>query len=109
MSNNTAAKPGDKASVTVAVAVAPQEAFRIFTEQIEVAVPFSASASGTTVTVVRRGWGDIRDDHPARHGLGVPAFIRMMGLWWGDLMTSLRVRAASEGMTMPTLWPPGAA
>jgi hypothetical protein len=25
-----------------------------------------------------------------RHGMGVPEFIRTMGLWWGDLLTSLR-------------------
>ena len=30
------------------------------------------------------------EDHPARHGLVGPAFSRMIGLWWGQLMTSLR-------------------
>lgn len=136
MNNDSAAKPGDQASVTVGIAVAPQQAFRIFTdeidrkrvweppqrlvfswraanfaqrEQTEVEVSFSASALDTTETVVHRGWSDIRADHPARHGLGVPAVIGMMGLWWGDLMTSLRVRAASEGRMMPTHRPPGAA
>jgi uncharacterized protein YndB with AHSA1/START domain len=56
----------------------------------EVEVSFQPSPSGTTVTVVHRGWSKVRPDHPARHGLEVPAFIRMMGMWWGDLMASLR-------------------
>jgi hypothetical protein len=37
-----------------------------------------------------RGWSAIRPDHPARHGLDDAAFSRMIGLWWGDLMTGLR-------------------
>ena len=59
-------------------------------EQTEVEVLFQPTPSGTLVTVAHRGWSRIRPDHPARHGLEVPVFIRMMGLWWGDLMTSLR-------------------
>jgi uncharacterized protein YndB with AHSA1/START domain len=59
-------------------------------EQTEVEVQFAPSRSGTLVTVIHRGWSRIRPDHPARHGLDVAPFIRMMGLWWGDLMTSLR-------------------
>jgi uncharacterized protein YndB with AHSA1/START domain len=69
-------------------------------EKTEVEVTFSPSASGTMVTVKHRGWSRIRADHPARHGLEVPAFIRMMGLWWGDLMTSLRKYAASDARLM---------
>ena len=63
-------------------------------ETTEVDVSFAASPSGTLVTVTHRGWSKIRADHPARHGLDVPAFVRMMGLWWGDLMTSLREHVA---------------
>jgi hypothetical protein len=59
-------------------------------EQTEVEVSFEPRPNGTLVTVTHRGWGGIRADHPARHGLDVVAFIRMMGLWWGDLLTSLR-------------------
>jgi uncharacterized protein YndB with AHSA1/START domain len=59
-------------------------------EKTEVEVLFTPSKSGTQVTVKHRGWSRIRADHPARHGHDVPAFIRMMGLWWGELMTSLR-------------------
>jgi uncharacterized protein YndB with AHSA1/START domain len=66
-------------------------------EQTEVEVLFQPSASGTLVTVEHRGWSQIRPDHPARHQLDVPAFIRMMGLWWADLMTSLREHLADPG------------
>lgn len=66
-------------------------------ERTEVEVLFRASGSGTMVTVVHRGWSGIRADHPARHGLERPAFIRMMGLWWGDQLTALRLRAADPG------------
>ena len=63
-------------------------------EHTEVEVEFRASGSGTTVILTHRGWSAIRPDHPARHGLDVAAFCRMMGLWWGDQMTSLRASAA---------------
>ena len=161
-------RPGDQARVTVSVAVPPAEAFRIFTEEIdlwwrrgrrfrnapgerglirlepgvggrvfesfttdagetvveigrtqvwqppqrlvfewraanfaahettEVEVRFEPSTSGTQVTVVHRGWSALRADHPVRHGLDSPAFVRMMGLWWGDLLTSLRQLAAGQ-------------
>jgi uncharacterized protein YndB with AHSA1/START domain len=59
-------------------------------EKTEVEVKFEATPSGTLVTVKHRGWSRIRPDHPVRHGLEVRAFIRMMGLWWADLMTSMR-------------------
>jgi len=29
-----------------------------------------------------------------RHGEELAAFIRTMGMWWGDLLTALRRRAA---------------
>lgn len=64
-------------------------------ESTQVEVAFEPSPSGTLVTVTHRGWSKIRADHPARHGLEVPAFIRMMGLWWGDLLTSLREQLPS--------------
>lgn len=157
--------PGDQARVTVGVAVPPTEAFRVFTEEVnlwwrrgrrfrnapgdagliaieprlggrlfesfsteageqvvemgqvlawepphrlllqwravnfaphehtEVEVRFEATASGgTRVTLTHRGWAAIRPDHPVRHGQATEAFIRMMGLWWGDLMSTLRLR-----------------
>jgi uncharacterized protein YndB with AHSA1/START domain len=59
-------------------------------EHTEVEVGFSAAARGTLVTVTHRGLAALRPDHPARHGLGNEPFIRMIGLWWGEQMTSLR-------------------
>jgi hypothetical protein len=61
-------------------------------ESTEVEVRFEPVDTGTRVTVQHRGWSAIRPGHPARHGLDGAAFSRMMGLWWGDLMTSFRER-----------------
>jgi uncharacterized protein YndB with AHSA1/START domain len=66
-------------------------------EKTEVEVLFRPVGKGTQVTVVHRGWSALRADHPARHGLAAAAFCRMIGLWWGDQMTSLRRRAADRG------------
>jgi uncharacterized protein YndB with AHSA1/START domain len=165
---STSAAPGDQATVTVFVSAAPDVAFRIFTEEIdlwwrhglqyrvagkrrgilclephvggrlfesfdtdsgtrvvetgrvtsweppsrlvfewravnfapaektEVEVLFEPSRNGTLVTVKHRGWSAIRPDHPARHGLDVPAFVRMMGMWWSGLLTSLREHAGGR-------------
>jgi uncharacterized protein YndB with AHSA1/START domain len=65
-------------------------------EATEVEVCFEPSQTGTRVTVTHRGWTRIRADHPARHGLEVAAFLQMMGLWWGELLTSLRMHAIGE-------------
>jgi uncharacterized protein YndB with AHSA1/START domain len=65
-------------------------------EKTEVEVVFEPSGGATNVTVTHRGWTGIRADHPARHGQPVPAFIRMMGMWWGDLLTSLREKAETR-------------
>jgi uncharacterized protein YndB with AHSA1/START domain len=65
-------------------------------ELTEVEVRFEPASRGTLVTVTHRGWSQIRPDHPARHGLAVAAFLRMIGLWWGDLMSSLREYASDE-------------
>ena len=65
-------------------------------EKTEVEVSFDPSASGTLVTLTHRGWSRIRPDHPARHAKEVPEFVRMIGLWWGDLMTSLREHAEAR-------------
>jgi uncharacterized protein YndB with AHSA1/START domain len=59
-------------------------------EHTQVEVLFTAIGTGTTVTVIHRGWAAIRPDHPVKHGLGSTEFIRMMGLWWGDQMSSFR-------------------
>jgi uncharacterized protein YndB with AHSA1/START domain len=63
-------------------------------ESTRVSVRFEPSRSGTLVTVRHSGWSALRDDHPVRHGLRGADFSRMIGLWWGELMTSLREHAA---------------
>ena len=60
-------------------------------ESTDVEVVFAPSASGTVVTVTHRGWAALRADHPARHGQQGQAFSRMIGMWWGDQMQSLRL------------------
>jgi len=65
-------------------------------EKTFVEVTFQPSGEGTLVTVRHRGWSALRDDHPARHGLVGPAFSRMIGMWWADLMTSLREHVAGK-------------
>jgi len=168
MTAPTQPRPGDQARATVMVAVPSEEAFRIFTEEIDqwwqrglkyrvaggnrgfihlepklggrlyesfetggrtrvfetgtitawepparlafewrganfapgekthVEVQFAPSASGTLVTVTHRGWASLRPDHPVRHGQDVAPFIRMMALWWGELLTALREHAAGR-------------
>lgn len=67
-------------------------------ERTEVEVTFAPTArGGTLVTVVHRGWSALRADHPVRHGQDVPAFIRSMGMWWGDLLTTLRLHTRGAG------------
>ena len=45
------------------------------------------------MSVTHRGWSSLRPDHPARHGHEGADFYRMIGLWWGDQMSSLREHA----------------
>ena len=65
-------------------------------EKTEVEVVFAQVRSGTSVTVTHRGWSQLRPDHPARHGLVTKQFCQMLGMWWSDLMTSLREFAAPD-------------
>jgi uncharacterized protein YndB with AHSA1/START domain len=60
-------------------------------EQTQVDVQFEPTAAGTLVTVTHTGLAGLRPDHPARHGLQAAEFCRMIGLWWGDQVTALRV------------------
>ena len=60
-------------------------------EDTEVEVTFAPTSRGTLVTVTHRGWTAIRPDHPARHSMPVDEFIRSLGGWWGDQMTSMRM------------------
>lgn len=65
-------------------------------EKTVVEVRFEAVGRGTNVTVQHRGWSALRADHPVRHGKDTVEFLRMMGMWWGALLTSLREHVASR-------------
>lgn len=71
-------------------------------ESTEVEVTFTAKGGGsgkrggTEVVVEHRGWAKVRSDHPARHGRAVEPFLRMIGMWWGDLLSSMRERVVAR-------------
>ncbi len=65
-------------------------------EKTFVDVTFEPSNDGTLVTVRHHGFAELPDGHPARHGLEGAAFARMIGMWWGGLMTSLREHVATR-------------
>jgi uncharacterized protein YndB with AHSA1/START domain len=65
-------------------------------EQTEVLVEFAPTGGGTLVTVTHSGLSGLRADHPARHGLQGAEFTRMIGLWWGEQMGSLRLLCNSN-------------
>lgn len=72
-----------------AVNFAPQE-------HTEVEVLFQPTPQGgTLVTLIHRGWADVRADHPVRHRLPVADFLRLMGLWWGDQLSHLRLHTSA--------------
>lgn len=54
------------------------------------------SGEGTLVTLTHRGWSKVRPDHPVRHGEAPNVFVSQMGLWWGDLLSSLREHVAAR-------------
>ncbi|RIL05594.1 MAG: activator of HSP90 ATPase [Proteobacteria bacterium] len=66
-------------------------------ESTRVEVSFRAAGASTLVTVRHTGFAALRDDHPVRHGHAGAAFSRFIGLWWGELATSLREHAAQRG------------
>ncbi len=63
-------------------------------EKTLVEVTFVELGEGTLVRVEHSGWSALGDEHPARHGLKGAAFCRTIGMWWGDLLTSLREHVA---------------
>jgi len=65
-------------------------------EKTLVEVTFTPQGDGTMVRVVHSGWSSIPDDHPVRHGEPTRAFLRTMGMWWGDLLTALREHVAAR-------------
>jgi uncharacterized protein YndB with AHSA1/START domain len=62
-------------------------------QRTEVEVRFEPAGSGTRVTLEHRGWDSLPADHPARQGHTGEAFVSLMGLFWADLLVSLRARA----------------
>jgi uncharacterized protein YndB with AHSA1/START domain len=62
-------------------------------EVTEVEVRFEREGDGTRVSLEHRGWDRLRPDHPARGGLEGGAFVSLIGLYWGDLLTGVRARA----------------
>jgi uncharacterized protein YndB with AHSA1/START domain len=65
-------------------------------EATHVEVSFRAVGETTLVTVRHSGFATLREGHPARHGLVDAAFSRMIGRWWGELMTGLREHVATR-------------
>ena len=65
-------------------------------DKTEVEVSFAAQGRGTLVTLTHRGWARIRADHPVRHAKPDADFLRDLGMWWGDLMSSLRMLATKQ-------------
>ena len=61
-----------------------------------VEIDFEAKAHGTMVTLRHHGFAALRPDHPARHGNVGADFDRMIGQWWGALMTALREHVAAK-------------
>ena len=66
-------------------------------EATTLTVRFEAQGASTWVSVTHEGFAALRPDHPARHGHQGAAFVRMMGMWWGELLRSLHERALGEG------------
>ena len=65
-------------------------------ERTEVEVRFEPAEGGTRVTLEHRGWDTLPKDHPVRRGLDGSAFATLMGLWWGELLTTMRAHIASS-------------
>lgn len=66
-------------------------------ERTEVEVRFIGKNGGTEVVLEHRGWSTLPADHPVRHGADDAAFSRVIGGWWGDLLTSYRTFRLSSG------------
>jgi len=59
-------------------------------ESTEVEVVFEEARDGTRVRLTHTGFAALRPDHPVRHGLAGADFVRFIGLWWGELLSSFR-------------------
>jgi uncharacterized protein YndB with AHSA1/START domain len=68
-------------------------------EKTEVEVQFEPTEGGTRVVLEHRGWEGVPLESQVRHGLSGEAFVSLIGLWWGELLTSMRVHASTRGAT----------
>jgi uncharacterized protein YndB with AHSA1/START domain len=66
-------------------------------ERTEVEVLFEPAEGGTRVTLEHRGWNSLPANHPARHGESPSEHVARIGMFWGQLLTGLRVFATSSG------------
>ena len=95
----------DTARVSVSVSVPPQAAFEIFTHDIDrwwrrgPKFRHAGRRSGFIRLEPHVAATALRPDHPARHALERAAFTRMIGLWWGDQMASLREYSSCNSVT----------
>ncbi len=64
-------------------------------EVTEVEVRFAATPGGTEVTLEHRGWGALRPDHPARHGLDDARYAPLLGQMWLEVLRAYRGAATS--------------
>lgn len=71
------------------------------THTTRVEVRFEAAEGGTRVTLEHSGFDAIPREHPVRHGLEGQALVGMFGVWWGDLLVSMRHYAHSPDSRAP--------
>ena len=63
-------------------------------EVTHVEITFTRTESGRTqLVLVHSGFASLRPDHPVRHGQPPPQFTASLGMWWSQLLTSLREHA----------------
>jgi uncharacterized protein YndB with AHSA1/START domain len=62
-------------------------------EKTEVEICFSPTNDGTRVIVEHRGWEALPPDHPVRHRLPEPQFLKMTGDWWRAILDSYASRS----------------
>jgi uncharacterized protein YndB with AHSA1/START domain len=65
-------------------------------ERTEVEVRFEPVTQGTRVTLEHRGWDSLRSDHPARLGLGEPAFSTQIGRFWAERLVDVNARCQTR-------------
>lgn len=63
-------------------------------EWTKVELVFAPQRGGCLLTLTHSGWAALPADHPARHGLQGAEFARMIGLWWGEQLSNLRLLIA---------------